>query len=204
MTSDELTSPNPKPTLSGPELIRMIGFWKIISEDYKTHRNRLFSPGFHSIFVYRWGTWAMSIKNRIIKFPMLALYVTGQRFVRNFYGIELERTVKLGRRVELVHQHGIVIHKYAQIGNDVIIRHSVTFGAAIDWVVGEGPIIGSRVSFSPGVVITGNIIIGDDVSIGPNCTVTKNVPSGRTLFVPPPRSIPKSDYIVSTETIETQ
>ena len=38
----------------------------------------------------------------------------------------------------------------------------------------------------------GNVVIGDDVSIGPNCTITTNVPSNRTLFVPPPRAMPKA------------
>ncbi|MEL6415965.1 MAG: hypothetical protein AAFQ15_13580, partial [Pseudomonadota bacterium] len=69
--------------------------------------------------------------------------------------------------------------------------HNVTFGMGNDWTPGVGPVIGNRVEFSPGVVLVGNLTIGDDVSIGPNCTVTMNVPSSRTLFVPPPRTMPK-------------
>ncbi|MAN67637.1 hypothetical protein [uncultured Hyphomonas sp.] len=203
MATDSFAAENVEPTLKGPDLVRSVGFWKLVGEDFATHGKQLFAPGFHAMLVYRWGTWAMSIRFRPIKFPMLLIYVVFQRFVRNFYGIELERNVRLGRRVQLVHQHGIVIHKYAQIGNDVMIRHSVTFGMAIEWIVGHGPIIGSRVSISPGVVVAGNIVIGDDVSIGPNCTVTQNVPAGRTLFIPPPRSIPKPEYAQDKEPTET-
>jgi serine acetyltransferase len=36
-------------------------------------------------------------------------------------GIELPYTVELGRRVIIEHQHGIVIHGYAVIGDDSII-----------------------------------------------------------------------------------
>ena len=179
-------------SVKGSSLIRKMGFWSVVAEDYRTHRKKLLTPGFQAMFVYRFGTWVDTIKFKPIYFAMNLLWHGMYRWVRNFYGIELEKTVQAGRRLELGHQHGIVIHAFATIGDDVLIRHNVTFGMGNDWTPGVGPVIGNRVEFSPGVVLVGNIQVGDDVSIGPGCVVTTNVPSSRTLFVPPPRVMPKA------------
>ena len=189
------TQPSDDTKVNGPkgtDLIRSKGFWFIVKEDFKTHRKRFFSPGFQALFVYRYGTWVDKIKFKPLYLFFNVIWHLLYRVIRNFYGIEIEKTVKAGRRLELGHQHGIVIHANATIGDDVLIRHNVTFGMGNDWIPGKGPIIGDRVEFSPGVVVVGNVTIGDDVSVGPNCTITTNVPSNRTLFVPPPRIMPKS------------
>ncbi len=187
-TSETETTPA---SLKGGELIRAVGFWRIVAEDFRRHDKRLLAPGFQALAVYRFGTWADGVRFKPFRWPLSAIYLVAERFVRNVYGIEMRRTVKAGRRLLLAHQHGIVIHALAEIGDDVTIRHNVTFGAGVEWTW-SGPKIGDRVSVSPGVVVVGDVSIGDDVSIGPNCTVTTNVPSGRTLFVPPPRSIPNA------------
>lgn len=181
----------PEPVLRGADLYREIGYWKIIAEDFRTHKSDPFSAGFQAVFWYRFGCWGDQLRFKPFRWPVAAIYYFFQRFVQNVYGIELVRSARLGRRIELAHQHGIVIHHLATIGDDVIIRHNVTFGVGIDWTW-KGPIIGNRVSFGPGTVVVGDVTIGDDVTIGPNCTITTDVPSGRTLFVPPPRSLPKA------------
>ena len=175
----------------GSDLIRERGFWRVVREDFRTHRRMALAPGFHAIVVYRFGTWVDTLRFKPLYAVLNIIWHLAYRWVRNFYGIEMEKTVKAGRRLELGHQHCIVIHANATIGDDVLIRHNVTFGMGNDWIHGKGPVIGNRVEFSPGVVLVGNITIGDDVSVGPNCTVTTNVPSNRTLFVPPPRVMPK-------------
>ena len=196
MTQAESVEPdtNRPGQLYGSDLIREFGFLKIVKEDFHNHYSQLTAPGFYALFVYRLGTLANMYRNKLVRWPLLTLYVLGQRFVRNFFGIEIFRHAKIGRRLNIGHQHGIVIHEYATIGDDVIIRHSVTFGVGTEWITGVGPIIGNRVTFSPGCVVVGNITIGDDVSVGPNCTITQDVPAGRTLFMPPPRSLPKQEY----------
>lgn len=175
----------------GRALIQAKGLFAIIKEDYATHNRKFFTPGFQALAVYRFGCRIDNIGNKLIRPIASFVYETAYTFMRNFYGIEFYKTIKAGRRLILAHQHGIVIHRHATIGNDVIIRHNVTFGQGADWVDGEGPIIGDRVEFGPGSVVMGNITIGDDVSIGPNCTISTNIPADRTLFVPPPRVIPK-------------
>ena len=50
------------------------------------------------------------------------------RRVRNKYGIELDFSTRVGRRVHIQHQSAIVISGYCVIGDECIIRHSVTMG----------------------------------------------------------------------------
>lgn len=187
-------SDTPAP-LMGYDLIRERGFWRVIKEDYQSHWRDASLPGLHALMVYRFGTWADHLKFRPFAVVMKALYYIAFWFVRNIYGIEMAKSAKVGRRFVFGHQCGIIVHKWAQIGDDVIIRQNVTFGVGTHWTHEVGPKIGSRVSISPGVVVIGNVNIGDDVSIGPNCVVTNDVPSGRTLFVAPPRVLPKVDTI---------
>ena len=79
--------------------------------------------------VYRLGYW-----RRGLAFPWRQLlYVATvilQRYVRNHYGIELHPTAKIGRRLSFPHQHGIVVHHYARIGDDCSIRQGVTLCCA--------------------------------------------------------------------------
>lgn len=190
------TAPEP---LRGSDLIREMGLFKVLAEDIRTHRKEITRPGLWAMIVYRWGTWAQTLRPRPLKWFMLIFYVLGQRFVRNFFGIEIERTVHIGRRFHVGHQSAIVIHKFARIGDDVIVRQNVTFGMGAAWDNESWPTIGNRVEFSPGAVVIGNVTIGDDVSVGPNCVVSKDVPSNRTLFVPPPRAFPKQNSEPTTE-----
>ncbi|MEM6898692.1 MAG: serine acetyltransferase [Pseudomonadota bacterium] len=181
----------PSTGAKGRDLIREMGLWRVVREDIATHDKNLSFPGLWAVLVYRWGTWAETLRPKPLKWVMLGFYVLGQRFVRNFCGIELQRSAQVGRRFFIAHQSAIVIHAFAEIGDDVTVRQNVTFGMGAKWYHGEGPKIGNRVEFSPGAVLIGNITIGDDVSVGPNCVVSKDVPAGRTLFVPPPRVFPK-------------
>lgn len=171
-------------------MIRQTGFWAIIAEDFRTHRRELSRPGFQTLFVHRVGVYARTLP-RLLSLPLDLLYVLGYRFCRAFYGIEVRRTANLGRRLEIGHQHGIVIHDFIRMGDDCTIRQGVTFGISNSWEPGRGPTVGNNVSFGVGAVIIGNVKIGDNVSVGPNCVVSADVPSDRTLFVPPPRAIPR-------------
>ena len=110
------------------------------------------------------------------------------RYVRNHYGIELPLTASVGRRVLFGHQCGIVIHPYAIIGDECIIRHNVTIGGTT-WERGrETPTLGRGVSLGCGAVILGNITIGDRATIGPNTVVMTDVPADASVFVSPPRT----------------
>ncbi|MEL7460373.1 MAG: serine acetyltransferase [Pseudomonadota bacterium] len=187
--------------LVGQDLIREMGIRAVMAEDYRTHGRNLGRPGLHAVLVHRLGVWAETFR-RPIRIPLLILYNIGFSFCRAMYGIELPRSVKLGRRFEIGHQSGIVIHTWSTFGNDCIVRQGVTLGMATDarWVPGEGPVIGNNVSFSPGCIVIGNVRIGDNVQIGPNCVVTNDVPANRILFMSAPRVLPRQMPIDTDQT----
>jgi serine O-acetyltransferase len=147
-------------------------------------------PGFRAIAVYRLGYWRRGLGapwRQLLYVPLRFL----QRFVRNHYGIELHPTAKIGRRLDLPHQHGIVVHHFAVIGDDCSIQQGVTLCCAT--VFEEAPTLGNGVKIGANAVLIGGIKIGDGVTIGPNAVVSMDVPAGATVFAPPPRLIPASE-----------
>lgn len=190
MVSEDGTTEQRGKTLCGSELIKIRGLRAVLCEDFQTHRREFAMPGFQALFVYRVGVWATTLP-RLARLPFDIFYALGFRFCRAFYGIELQRSVNIGRRFFIGHQHGIVVHAFATFGDDCTIRQGVTLGVADKWEPGVGPIIGNNVSFSPGCIVIGNVTIGNNVQVGPNCVVSTDVPSDRILFVPPPRSFPR-------------
>lgn len=195
-SKDEIEEPeNQDQTVhSEVETLHKVGFWKIVAEDLRVHRREWTRAGFQALFVHRVGMYALGLP-RILSLPLDIFYILGHRFCRSFYGIEIRRTAHLGRRLQIGHQHGIVLHDHLRMGDDCVIRQGVTFGisSAEAWTPGEGPVVGNNVSLGVGAVIVGNVTIGDNVSIGPNCVVTADVPADRTLFIPPPRAIPNQN-----------
>jgi serine O-acetyltransferase len=173
-----------------------MGLWAVLREDCRTHRGKWTEPGLHAIWMHRVGVYATTAITPL-RWALTVFYYFCHIFCRNFYGIELPRTIQIGRRLQIGHQNGIVIHSSARIGDDCIIRQCVTFGVGNEWIPGKGPIIGNNVTFGVGTVVMGNITIGDNVSIGPNCVISSDVPSNRSLFVPPPRVLPKETEVAA-------
>lgn len=179
-------------------MLRAIGFGTVLGEDIRQHRREWSRPGLQALLIHRVGVYAKTLPAPL-RWPLDLLYVIGWRFARAFYGIEIRRTAQLGRRFEIGHQHGIVLHDYGRYGDDCTVRQGVTFGISTEWEKGKGPVIGNNVSFGVGCVIVGNITIGDNVTIGPNCVVSTDVPADRTLFIPPPRALPKDTAETKTD-----
>jgi serine O-acetyltransferase len=160
-----------------------------IGEDYRMHQRDWTLPGFQALAVHRFGVWVGGVQFRLLRGILSRLYRFLYVCVRNHYGIELPRTTKVGRRLTVGHQGGIVIHDSSHIGDDCIIRQNVTLGAASVETVQHGPTLMNRVEVGCGAVILGKIVIGDDVRIGPNAVVTTNIPAGSTVVAPPPRVV---------------
>jgi serine O-acetyltransferase len=146
-------------------------------------------PGFHAVAVHRLGVWIRGLpawQRRALR----PLYSAAHIFVRNVYSIELTSETKVGKRLYIGHQGGIVIHSKSVLGDDCIIRQNVTIGQVShgpsdSWPV--APQIGNRVHIGAGAVIVGGILIGDDAVIGANAVVMTDVPAGGTAFAPPAR-----------------
>jgi serine O-acetyltransferase len=171
--------------------------WGYLKEDYAVHRRQPFRPGFHALAVYRIGVWCDAIQPRLLRIPVRLFERVMHVFVRNFYGIELYTSTRIGRRFYIAHQNGIVIHREAVIGDDCVVRQGVTIGTLTHEGASRVPVVGNRVQFGVGSIAAGAITIGDDVTIGPNAVLLTSVPASSIVASPqcrilarPPRRVP--------------
>lgn len=108
-----------------------------------------------------------------------------------FFGMKLDYTVKLGRRIKLEHFGGMILGA-REIGNDVILRQNTTLGIRSTDDLNAKPIIGNFVDVGAGAVIVGNISIGDNSIIGANSVVFTNVPPNSVAIGVPSKIIGKN------------
>ena len=160
-----------------------ISFFKLIAEDFHTHDNNLFEPGFLAVSIHRFGNWRMSIRPRLIRIPFSLLYQLLYTLMKGFFGIDLGYSVKLGRRVRIWHHGGMFIGAVS-IGNDVTLRHNTTMGVAHQDDKWKKPIIEDRVDIGAGACILGDVTV-----IGANSVVVRSFPPESTLFGVPARRV---------------
>ncbi len=171
-----------------------------IREDWLYNGEEWTRAGFRALAMYRFGVWRMTVKSRLLRAPLSVLYRFLHRWVRNHYGIELHYTAKVGERVVIAHQGGIVIHEFAEIGNECVIRQGVTLGAAGQYLDREAPKLGRGVTLGAGAVVMGNVKIGDGAKIGPNAVVMTDVPAGALAVAPPARVIQPGGFSETSQT----
>ena len=156
------------------------GLMELLREDYHAHARDWTRPGFRAMAVYRFGVWRMRVRSKLLRVPLSFLYRRLFVRVRNGYGIELPYSAKVGRRVVIEHQSGIVIHGNCVIGNDCHIRQGCTMGNKTLERPFDAPRLGNGVNVGAGSKILGAVTIGDGASIGANAVVVKDVPAGAT------------------------
>jgi serine O-acetyltransferase len=157
-----------------------------IREDYDRNQRSFWCAGFQALAVYRLGVWRNSIGFRPARMLLTLVYEPLAWVNRSVYGIELRPRARIGRRLGIAHQHGIVIHPRAVIGDDCTIRQGVTIGAVRSGPQ-PSPVLGDRVEVAAGAVIAGAVTVGDGAMIGPNAVVLQNVPPGSVVAPPPIR-----------------
>ena len=163
-----------------------IGLLALLAEDYRTHDRKLFEPGLLAIAVHRLGNARMSIRPWLLRAPLSLAYRLTYTAVSWLWGIDLEYTARVGRRVRIWHHGGMVLGARA-IGNDVHIRHNTTFGVLNRHDLDGKPIIGDRVDIGVGACIFGAVTVGDDAVIGANSVVLRHVPPGSVMMGVPAR-----------------
>lgn len=168
-----------------------LSLWAQIKEDLACHYGDWTLPGFRAVAVYRFGNWRMTVQPKLLRAPLSILYRMMYRRVRNRYGIELPYSARLGRRVVIDHQSGIVIHGDSTIGDDCVIRQNVTIGIRDMSNLKAVPTLGNGVNVGAGAVIVGPIQIGDGAWIGANAVVLKDVPAGAMAVGVPAKIITK-------------
>jgi len=173
----------------GMPIAELVRFVELTREDLDAHDGDWTRPGFQALLVHRFGTWRMSIRSRMLRIPFSVCSRALFAAVRNFYGIEIPFTARIGRRVVFEHQHGIVVHGNSVIGDDCIIRQGVTLGIRRMDRLTEAPVLGRGVNVGAGAKILGPIRIGDFAVIGANAVVVKDVPEGAVVAGVPAREI---------------
>ncbi len=149
-----------------------------IGEDYRAHGRDWTKPGFRAVATHRFGVWRMTIRSQFIRAPFSVIYRFLFRYCRNVYGIELPYSARLGRRVIVEHQGGIVIHGASSIGDDCIIRQNCTIGIRDLKNLDAAPRLENKVSLGAGSVILGSITLGEGCNVGANAVVLVDVPPG--------------------------
>jgi serine O-acetyltransferase len=149
----------------------------LIREDYAAHGRDWTRPGFRALAVYRFGVWRMGWP-RLVRCLGSVLYRMMHRRVRNHYGIELDYAAKVGRRLVIEHQHGVVIHGGCVIGDDCVVRQGVTLGNKTMDRPYDAPTLGDRVNVGAGAKVLGAVTLGDGAQVGANAVVVKDVPAG--------------------------
>jgi len=153
-----------------------VPFWSLVREDYATNGRSIFAQGFVALFINRFGNWRMSIRWRLFRAPLTALYFLLAKLCQVFCGIKLDYTVAVGRRVKIEHFGGMILGA-RRIGSGVIIRQNTTIGIRHVSDLNAKPIIEDNVDIGAGAVIVGNITVGHGSIIGANSVVNTDVPS---------------------------
>lgn len=174
-----------------------IGLLELLREDFRTHDDNPLEPGFWAVAVHRFGNARMGIRSRLLRAPCSLVYKTAALGVRWFWGIKLDYTVELGRRVRIWH-HGGMILGARRIGNDVHIRQNTTFGVVRRSQRSGKPIIEDGADIGCGVAILGPVRVGRDSIIGANTVVVRDVPPASVVVGASARVWPRTDRPTST------
>lgn len=170
-----------------------MSLWEQWKEDWIAHRRDSTRPGFRALAFYRFGRWRLGLRPRIVRAPFSVLYRMLYRHARNCYGIELPCGARVGRRVIIEHQNGIIIHGRAVIGDDCVIRQGVTLGNRTTERPDDAPTLGRGVNVGAGAKILGDVRVGDGAVIGANAVVLEDVPAGALAVGVPARIIRAED-----------
>jgi serine O-acetyltransferase len=185
---EEITGAPPLPTGTENMNPKDLGFWQLVREDFRTNDASLAHQGFWMLFVHRFGNWRMDVRPRLLRAPLTLLYRVLNKLTQILFGMKLDYTVKVGRRVKLEHFGGMILGA-REIGDDVVLRQNTTLGIRSVADLRAKPILGNRVDVGAGAVIVGNIHIGDNSIIGANSVVFSNVPEGSVIMGVPGRII---------------
>ena len=168
----------------GPDVLTLI------REDLRHHWGEPTRPGFQALAVYRVrhrvhhrAAGPLTAVARVLLRPLDAL-------VRYRFGISLDPTAELGRRLSIGHQGGIHIGRDVTMGDDCVILQGVRIGPDRDHGQdGGSPTIGHRVRIGARSHVRGDIRVGDDARIGPNAIIRTDVPAGATAVARPSKVV---------------
>lgn len=186
--TDAQLQPPPLPDGSRNENPSDLSFWRLVAEDFRTNDASLAHQGFWMLFIHRFGNWRMDVRPRLLRLPLTILYRVLNKLTQILFGMKLDYTVKVGRRVKLEHFGGMILGA-RHIGNDVVLRQNTTLGIRSTAQTDAKPIIGDFVDIGAGAVIVGHITVGENSIIGANSVIYTNVPPNSIVMGVPGRII---------------
>lgn len=176
----------PTPPSEWPDLLTLA------REDVRTNMRSWTRPGPQALLAYRLEHWARHRRPTAPGAPLGRLIgALLRRIVRRRFDVDVSPHARLGRKVGIGHQGGIVIDGTAVIGDRSVVRQQVRIGCFTrgPGADGVGPRLGRNVDLGARCVIDGPVRIGDDVRIGANAVVTMDVPDGATVMAPPSKVV---------------
>jgi len=162
--------------------------FETLRDDYKRHGRSLTEPAFVSLAVYRYGRWAIGLRNPLLRWLANKLYAVMKTLILNVTKVWIPPQVVLGKDFHIIHAEGsLSIHPDVVIGDRCGVMHNVTIGTNM----GPGaPVIGDDVFIGVNSCVLGPVTIGDRVRIGANTAVTTNVPPDSVVIGSPAKIYP--------------
>ncbi len=106
--------------------------------------------------------------------------------------IEIHPGAKIGKGFMIDHGNGVVIGETAEVGENVLIYHQVTLGAAKVTNGKRHPTVGDNVEIGAGAKILGPILVDQGSKIGAGSIVLENVPSNSVVVGIPGRVVKRN------------
>ncbi|WP_022661405.1 serine O-acetyltransferase [Paucidesulfovibrio longus] len=170
-------------------------------EDLRAHREGLLAQGFWALTVYRFGHRRFRYSSWWVRKPWGALHLVLHKLCEIFFGISLHCRAEIGRRVQIEHFGGIIVHGNAVIGDDCLLRQGVSIGNKRPDRPLDAPRLGNGVNVGAGAKILGAVSVGDGAVVGANAVVLRDVPP-RCLAVGVPAQVRPLDRTEEAEGAE--
>ena len=134
----------------------------------------LLYSGLHAVWGYR---IADALWLRDFRFSARFL----SQFVRFLTGVEIHPAAEIGRRLFIDHGAAVVIGETAEIGDDVLLYHSVTLGGDSMRREKRHPTLEDGVTVGANATLLGDITIEENAAVGAGSVVVEDVKPGVTV-----------------------
>ncbi|WP_203229844.1 serine O-acetyltransferase [Flavobacterium sp. LMO9] len=144
-------------------------YQRYYSDEFDFNKIKYF-PGLLATFFYRVSRNLFLKGDEInaLEFSSLGFFLTG---------IEIYYTAQIGKALKINHGIGTVVGSRTELGDNVLLHHSVTLGEKN----GGRAKIGDNVIIYPGAIIVGDVFIGSNSVVGANVFVDKSYPNNSKI-----------------------